>query len=93
VAAAGTLPLEPWSEVTVAVPTAFVGSVMSDLSGRRARVTGSDPDPDDDDRSRVTAALPEAELLTYATVLRGVSHGTGSFTRRALGYEPAPARV
>ena len=93
VAAAGTLPLEPWSEVTVAVPTAFVGSVMSDLSGRRARVTGSDPDPDDDDRSRVTAALPEAELLGYATALRGVSHGTGSFTRRALGYEPAPARV
>ena len=89
VAAGGTVPLEPWSEIAVAVPTAFVGSVMSDLSGRRARVTGNDPSPDDDERSTVRAAIPEAELLTYATSLRGVSHGTGSFTRRPLGFEPA----
>ena len=92
VAAAGIVPLEPWCEIAVAVPTAFVGSVMSDLAGRRARVTGNDPDPDDDERSVVRAALPEAELLTYATALRGVSHGTGSFTRRPLGWEPAPVR-
>jgi len=39
----------------------------------------------------VHAALPEVELLTYATALRGVSHGTGSFTRRPLGFEPARA--
>jgi len=89
VSAAGTVALEPWCEIAVAVPTAFVGSVMSDLSGRRARVTGSDRDPADDDRSVVRAALPEVELLTYATALRGVSHGTGSFTRRPLGVEPA----
>jgi elongation factor G len=89
VAAAGTLALEPWCEIAVTVPTAFVGTVMSDLSGRRARVTGNDPCPDDDDRSVVRAALPEVELLTYATSLRGVSHGTGSFTRRPLGFEPA----
>ena len=92
VAAGGTVPLEPWSEIAVAVPTAFVGSVMSDLSGRRARVTGNDPDPADGDRCVVRAALPEAELLTYATALRGVSHGTGSFTRTPLGFEPALAR-
>ena len=93
VAAAGIVPLEPWSEIAVAVPTAFVGSVMSDLSSRRARVTGNDPDPSDEERSVVRAALPEAELLTYATALRGVSHGTGRFTRRPLGFEPAGAPV
>jgi elongation factor G len=65
---------------------------MSDLAGRRARVTGNAPDPDDEERSVVRAALPEAELLTYATALRGVSHGTGSFVRRPLGWEPAQAR-
>jgi hypothetical protein len=73
-----------------AVPTAFVGTVMSDLSGRRARVTGNDTDPEDDERSGVRAQLPEAELIGYATALRGVSHGTGSFTRRPLGFAPAP---
>src|SRR3954449_12761347 len=91
-AAAGTRVLEPWCEVEVVVPGEYVGAVMSDLSGRRARVTGSDADPDID-RTRVRAEVPEVELLTYAGSLRSVTHGTGSFSRRPLGYEPAPASV
>jgi len=88
--AAGTVVLEPWSEVEVQVPTAFVGSVMSDLAGRRARILGNDTDPEDDERSTVRAQLPDLELLSYATALRGVSHGTGTFTRRPTGFEPRP---
>jgi elongation factor G len=88
--AAGTVVLEPWSEVEVQVPTAFVGSVMSDLAGRRARILGSESNAEDDDRSTVRAQLPDLELLTYAAALRGVSHGTGSFSRRPTGFEPRP---
>ena len=62
---------------------------MSDLSGRRARVTGSEADPDRD-RTTVRAEVPEVELLSLPGVLRSVTHGTGSFARRPLGYEPAP---
>jgi elongation factor G len=91
-AAAGTRVLEPWCEVEVDVPAEYVGAVMSDLSSRRARVTGSDADPDRD-LTRVRAEVPEVELLTYAGALRSVTHGTGSFTRRPLGYEPAPPSV
>jgi elongation factor G len=91
-AAAGTRVLEPWCEIAVVVPGEYVGSVMSDLSARRARVTGSDADPVRD-RTTVRAEVPEVELLTYPGVLRSVTHGTGSFTRRPLGYEPAPASV
>jgi elongation factor G len=91
-AAAGTRVLEPWCEVDVVVPGEYVGAVMSDLSGRRARVTGSDADPEHD-RTTVRAEVPEVELLTYAGALRSVSHGTGSFSRRPLGYEPAPASL
>ncbi|MFD2093714.1 elongation factor G-like protein EF-G2 [Blastococcus deserti] len=91
-AAAGTRVLEPWCEVAVVVPGEYVGAVMSDLSGRRARVTGSEADPVRD-RTTVRAEVPEVELLTYPGVLRSVTHGTGSFTRRPLGYEPAPASV
>jgi elongation factor G len=65
---------------------------MSDLSGRRARVTGSEADPDRD-RTTVRAEIPEVELLVYPGVLRSVTHGTGSFSRHPLGYEPAPASV
>ncbi|MGY1810760.1 elongation factor G-like protein EF-G2 [Blastococcus sp. SYSU D00669] len=94
VAASGTKVLEPWCEVEVSVPAEYVGAVMSDLSSRRARVTGSDADPDPDrDRTVVRAEVPEVELLTYGSALRSVSHGTGSFSRRPLGYEPAPASV
>ena len=76
--------------IEVVVPGAYVGAVMSDLSARRARVTGSEADPDRD-RTRVRAEIPEAELLAYPGVLRSVTHGTGSFDRHQLGYEPAPA--
>jgi elongation factor G len=91
-AAAGTRVLEPWCEVQVVVPAEYVGAVMSDLSGRRARVTGSEADPARD-RTTVLAEVPEIELLSYPGVLRSVTHGTGSFSRRALGYEVAPASV
>src|SRR4051812_30710568 len=91
-ATAGTQVLEPWCEVAVVVPGEYVGAVRSDLSARRARVTGSDADPARD-RTTVRAEVPEVELLTYPGVLRSVTHGTGSFTRRPLGYEPAPASV
>jgi len=90
--AAGTRILEPWVEVQVVVPGEYVGAVMSDLSGRRARVTGSEADPVRD-RTTVRAEVPEIELLSYTGVLRSVSHGTGSFSRSPLGYEPAPANL
>ena len=92
VASAGTRVLEPWCEVDVTVPAEYVGAVMSDLSGRRARVTGSEA-ATDRDRTTVRAEVPEVELLTYPGVLRSVTHGTGAFERRPMGYEPAPASV
>ena len=89
-AAAGLRVLEPVWEIEVTVPTGYVGSVMSDLSGRRARVTGSEPDGEREDRSVVRAEIPEAELIRYAAALRAVSHGTGTVVRRPLGLQPAP---
>ncbi|WP_407062159.1 elongation factor G-like protein EF-G2 [Blastococcus montanus] len=91
-AAVGTQVLEPWCEIAVRVPAEYVGAVMSDLSGRRARVTGSEAEPGRD-RATVRAEIPEVELLSYPGVLRSVTHGTGSYDRRPLGHEPAPAGV
>ncbi|MDQ3502814.1 MAG: GTP-binding protein [Actinomycetota bacterium] len=80
--------LEPWCAVSIFVPTAFARSVLSDLSGRRARSATRESDPEDDEQSVVRAELPEVELLCYAAALRAVSHGTGSFSRRVIGDEP-----
>ncbi|MGY5882580.1 elongation factor G-like protein EF-G2 [Modestobacter lacusdianchii] len=91
-AAAGTRVLEPWCAVEVTVPAEHVGPVLGDLAGRRARVTGSVADPERDETT-VYAQVPERELLDYPRALRSVSHGSGRFTRRPLGHEPAPAAV
>ncbi len=80
--------LEPWCAVTIRVPTAHARSVLSDLSGRRARRTAHESESEDDEQSVVRAELPEVELLGYAAALRSVSHGTGSFSRRPIGDEP-----
>jgi elongation factor G len=92
-AAVGTVVLEPVCEIEVDVPSTYVGTVMSDLSGRRARVTGNEPVEGHDDRAVVRAEVPELELARYAVELRSLTHGTGTFTRSYLRHEPAPAHV
>ena len=94
VAAAGTVALEPWCEVAVTVPTAFVGSVMSDLSGRRARSPATTPTREDDERSVVRAALPEVELLDlrHRPARRLARHGQlHAAPARASSRRPAGA--
>ncbi|MGF1426874.1 elongation factor G-like protein EF-G2 [Kitasatospora sp. LaBMicrA B282] len=83
--------LEPVAEVGVLVPDEYLGGVFSDLSVRRARVLGTEPAGPG--RSLLRAEVPELELTRYAVDLRSLSHGTGSFTRTPLRYEPMPAAV
>jgi len=86
---AKVLLLEPVDELSVLVDDDYVGSVMSDLSSRRGRVLGTEPVAGG--RTLVKAEVPELELTRYAIDLRSMSHGTGSFTRTYLRYEPLPA--
>ena len=83
--------LEPVDEVAVLVPDDYVGAVMSDLSGRRGRVLGTEPVPVG--RTLVRAEIPELEITRYTIDLRSVSHGTGSFTRSYLRHEPLPPHL
>jgi elongation factor G len=73
------------------VPDDYVGAVMSDLSSRRGRVLGTEPVPGA--RTLVKAEIPELEITRYAIDLRSMSHGTGSFTRSYLRYEPLPSHL
>ena len=83
--------LEPFDFVDVIVPDEQVGSVMSDLSARRARLLGTDKVGDD--RTKVMAEVPQTELVRYSVDLRSASHGAGTFTRRFAHYEPMPEDV
>ena len=85
--------LEPVDDVVIRVPDAYVGAVMSDLSGRRGRVLGTEPDPNGHERTLVKAEVPALELLRYAVELRQMTSGAGTFTRSFNRYDPMPAHL
>ncbi|WP_163163450.1 elongation factor G-like protein EF-G2 [Arthrobacter sp. Alg241-R88] len=91
-AAAGKIQLlEPVSSVAISVPDEHVGTVMSDLSARRGRLTGTTSSGGD--RTEITAEVPDQELLKYAVELRALTAGTGTFNRQYLRHDPVPGNV
>jgi len=85
--------LEPVDEVTIRVPDQFVGAVMSDLSGRRGRVLGTEADTNGRERSVVRAEVPATELVRYAVELRAMTSGAGTFSRTFSRYDQMPAHL
>ncbi|MGD8321342.1 MAG: elongation factor G, partial [Gemmatimonadota bacterium] len=79
--------LEPVVEVAVTTPDEYVGDIMGDLTGRRGKVLGMDPDSG---RTVIRAIVPEAELYKYASFLRSMTQGRAAHSRRPAGYEPVP---
>ena len=90
-AEAGTALLEPVSMVTVTVPTELQGTVLTDLSGRRGRVTATEST--DDGRARVVASVPEAELSRYVLDLRSMTGGQAELTITPDRYAKVPNSV
>ena len=89
-AAAGSIQLlEPVSAVTISVSDEHVGAVMSDLSSRRARLTGTTSTGGA--LTEITAEVPDQELLRYTIELRALTSGSGRFGRSYLRHEPVPA--
>ncbi|GAA1427454.1 elongation factor G-like protein EF-G2 [Streptomyces thermospinosisporus] len=83
--------LEPVAEVSVLVGDDYVGTVMSDLSGRRGRVLGTEQAPGG--RTLIKAEVPEIEIGRYAVDLRSLSHGTARFSRKYVRHEPMPPQI
>ncbi|MFB9680689.1 elongation factor G-like protein EF-G2 [Streptosporangium vulgare] len=86
-----TLLLEPVDEVSILIADDYVGAVMSDLSSRRGRVLGTEPVGVG--RTLVRAEVPALEITRYSIDLRSMSHGTGTFRRVFLRYEPLPSHL
>jgi elongation factor G len=80
--------LEPVDLVSVLIPDDLVGAVMSDLSGRRGRLLGTERVGED--RTLVKAEVPQVEITRYSIDLRSLSHGSASFSRSFARYEPMP---
>ncbi len=83
--------LEPVHVVRVTVPEEYMGDVMSDLNTKRAHVSGVEPG--EDGQSTIEASVPAAELQRYATDLRSITQGRGTFTSSFDHYEQVPAHL
>jgi elongation factor G len=86
-AAAGPVLMEPIMKLQVAVPEAYFGTVSGDLARRRGEVQAT---AQRGDRRIIDALVPLKEMFGYATDLRSLTQGRGSWTMEPSHYAPAP---
>ena len=79
--------LEPIMRLIVTVPDSFNGDVMGDLNGKRGRIIGLTPEGGE---TVIESEAPQGEILRYATDLRSMTQGRGSYTVEFSHYEPMP---
>jgi elongation factor G len=79
--------LEPIVEVEVRVPEEFMGDVMGDLSSKRGKILGMDAQGH---YQVIRALVPEAEMYKYATHLRAITQGRGTYRMKFDHYEEIP---
>jgi elongation factor G len=82
--------LEPLLQLTVTVPEAMTGDVISDLTTRRARVQGIDTLGH---LQVIRAIAPMAEVVSYAPILTSITRGAGSYSAAFAHYEPVPPQL
>ena len=82
--------MEPVMKVAIHIPDAFLGDITGDLNHKRGRVIGMSMD---EGMQVVQAEVPLAEMRKYATELRSMTQGRGSFDMEFARYEQVPASV
>ena len=83
--------IEPIYRYDIQVPMDYMGDIMGDISRRRGRLIGSNPLSDG--QTEVIAEAPLSEMFKYATDLRSMTQGRGSFRSEFVRYEDVPANV
>lgn len=87
---AGLVLLEPIMEVEVETPEDYVGDVIGDLNSRRGKIVGIE------NKGLITAIkayVPLAEMFGYATSLRSLTQGRGTFIMKFSHYEEVPQSI
>ncbi|CDE21099.1 translation elongation factor G [Acidiphilium sp. CAG:727] len=82
--------LEPVMKMDITVPDGYLGDIMGDMNKRRGRILGTDTV---DGNAVVPAEAPQAEILKYATDLRSMTQGRGSYVTEFVRYEEVPSNL
>jgi elongation factor G len=83
--------LEPYVKLEINVPSSLIGDISSDLSGRRGRILGTDMGAGD--LALLRAEAPLAEVMSYASQLKSMTAGVGSFVMDYSHDEPTPPEI
>lgn len=81
--------LEPVMEVEVEVSDEFMGDVIGDLNSKRGKILGMEPQ---DGFQIIKAQVPLSELGTYATDLKSITGGQGTFVMKLAYYDKVPPK-
>ncbi len=87
---AGPALLEPINEIEVRIPEEFMGDVMGDLSSKRGKILGMETDGH---AQRIKALVPQSELYKYATHLRALTQGRGTYRMKFDHYDEVPREL
>jgi elongation factor G len=83
--------LEPSMKVEAVAPDEYTGSIVGDLSSRRGTIEGMDPRGEG--ATSIRAQVPLSEMFGYATDIRNMTQGRGSFTMEFDTYTVAPHSI
>ncbi len=82
--------LEPIHELTVIVPSEYMGDVMGDINTRRGRIMGMEQRGK---KQYLTAQMPVAEMYFYFPALKSITQGRGRFVQKFSHYEKVPDEI
>ncbi len=82
--------LEPIMDVEVSIPEQYLGDVMGDINSRRGKIKSME----DKGKLRIIRAnIPLGEMFGYATVLRSITQGRGTYTMQFSHYDEVPKSI
>ncbi|MDD5546663.1 MAG: elongation factor G [Candidatus Omnitrophica bacterium] len=87
---AGPVLLEPIMSVEIIVPNDHLGQITGDINSRRGRIMGIEGRGK---QEYVKATIPLSEMFKYATELRSMTGGRGSYSMKFDHYEEVPAKI
>jgi len=82
--------LEPIMKIEINVPKEFFGDVIADLSSRRGRI---DESIEKETIKIIKGVVPLSEIFGYATTLRSLTEGRGTFSIEFSNYEEVPRNI